>query len=189
MNLLNPLCTMKTNKLIAAALLPLLFSCAKENIEPTSQPENSGNYLTINVSPSNDAITRATYDDNDGIIWQTGGKAGIFCIYDNYYILEESDTLKKIYPFKDSNNNKESTQASFRFNLKAEHLKCSFKFFYPYHSDVNVTTGDNPYIRIPFSVDIGVDDVIVPHAVKRTVATRLKGFKEPNIYTYSLESI
>ena len=154
MNSLNPLCTMKTNKLIAAALLPLLFSCAKENIEPTSQPENSGNYLTINVSPSNDAITRATYDDNDGIIWQTGGKAGIFCIYDDYYILQESEPLEKIYPFKDSNNNnKESTQASFRFKLNAEHHKCSFKFFYPYHSDVNVTTGDNPYIRIPFSVD------------------------------------
>ncbi|MCI6428464.1 MAG: SusF/SusE family outer membrane protein [Rikenellaceae bacterium] len=144
---------MKTNKLIAAALLPLLFSCAKESIEPTSQPENSGNYLTINVSPSNDAITRATYDDNDGIIWQTGGKAGIFCIYDDYYIRQESEPLEKIYPFNDSNNNKESTQASFRFNLNAEHHKCSFKFFYPYHSDVNVTTGDNPYIRIPFSVD------------------------------------
>lgn len=28
-------------------------------------------------------------------------------------------------------------------------------------------------VRIPFSVDIGVDDVIVPAAVKRTVATRL----------------
>ena len=154
MNSLNPLCTMKTNKLIAAALLPLLFSCAKENIEPSSQPENSGNYLTINVSPSNDAITRATYDDNDGIIWQTGGKAGIFCIYDDYYIRQESEPLEKIYPFNDSNNNnKESTQASFRFNLNAEHHKCSFKFFYPYHSAVNVTTGDNPYIRIPFSVD------------------------------------
>lgn len=43
-------------------------------------------------------------------------------------------------------------------------------------------------VRIPFSVDIGVDDIIVPGAIKRTVATRLKGFKEPNIYTYSLES-
>ena len=38
-------------------------------------------------------------------------------------------------------------------------------------------------VRIPFSVDIGVDDVIVPGAVKRTVATRLEGFEEPNIYT------
>lgn len=43
-------------------------------------------------------------------------------------------------------------------------------------------------VRIPFSVDIGVDDVIVPEAAKRTVAARLAGFKEPNIYTYSLES-
>lgn len=43
-------------------------------------------------------------------------------------------------------------------------------------------------VKIPFSVDIGVDDVIVPGAVKRTVTTRLEGFKEPNIYTYSLES-
>ena len=33
-------------------------------------------------------------------------------------------------------------------------------------------------VRIPFSVDIGVDDVIVPGAVKRTVATRLEGFEE-----------
>ena len=43
-------------------------------------------------------------------------------------------------------------------------------------------------VKIPFSVDIGVDDVIIPGAVKRTVTTRLEGFKEPNIYTYSLES-
>lgn len=43
-------------------------------------------------------------------------------------------------------------------------------------------------VRIPFSVDIGVDDVIVPAATKRTMVTRLEGFKEPSIYTYSLES-
>lgn len=43
-------------------------------------------------------------------------------------------------------------------------------------------------VRIPFSIDIGVDDVIVPDAVKRTVATRLEGFKSPSVYTYSLES-
>ena len=43
-------------------------------------------------------------------------------------------------------------------------------------------------VRIPFSIDVGVDDVIIPSAVKRNVATRLEGFKEPNVYTYSLES-
>lgn len=43
-------------------------------------------------------------------------------------------------------------------------------------------------VRIPFSVDIGVDDIIVPGAIKRSVTTRLEGFKKPTIYTYSLES-
>lgn len=43
-------------------------------------------------------------------------------------------------------------------------------------------------VRIPFSIDIGVDDIIVPDAIKRKVATRLPDFEEPNILTYSLES-
>ena len=43
-------------------------------------------------------------------------------------------------------------------------------------------------VKIPFSIDVGVDDVIVPGAVKRTVSTRLDGFHPPTIYPYSLES-
>lgn len=43
-------------------------------------------------------------------------------------------------------------------------------------------------VRIPFSIDIGVGDIVVPSAVQRTVSTRLEGFKEPSVYTYSLES-
>ena len=43
-------------------------------------------------------------------------------------------------------------------------------------------------VKIPFSIDVGVDDVMVPGAVKRTVSTRLDGFHPPTIYTYSLES-
>lgn len=43
-------------------------------------------------------------------------------------------------------------------------------------------------VRIPFSIDVGVDDVIVPGAVQREVSTRLEGFKSPVVYTYSLES-
>ena len=43
-------------------------------------------------------------------------------------------------------------------------------------------------VKIPFSIDVGVDDVIVPGADKRTVSTRLDGFHPPTIYTYSLES-
>lgn len=42
--------------------------------------------------------------------------------------------------------------------------------------------------RIPFSIDIGVDDVIIPNAVRRVLPTLLSDFSSPYIYTYSLES-
>ena len=157
MNSLNPLCTMKTNKLIAAALLPLLFSCAKENIEPSTDPVSDEKYVTVNLVPDEDSITKATYDDEKGIIWQPGGKAGIISAKDDYYILEESKPLEliKIYDFEDpANKDIKSAQASFDFVLGiADDYKGYFKFFYPYHSEAKVTKGDNPYIRIPFSVD------------------------------------
>lgn len=43
-------------------------------------------------------------------------------------------------------------------------------------------------VRIPFSIDVGFGDVIVPQAEKRMIQTRLSGFEAPNVYTYSLES-
>lgn len=43
-------------------------------------------------------------------------------------------------------------------------------------------------VRVPFSIDVGIDDVIVPEAAVRKIATRLEGFEQPEIYTYSLES-
>ena len=43
-------------------------------------------------------------------------------------------------------------------------------------------------IRVPFSVDVGIDDIIVPDAIIRRLSTRLDGFEAPEIYTYSLES-
>ncbi len=43
-------------------------------------------------------------------------------------------------------------------------------------------------VRIPFSIDIGIDDVVVPAPAKRKIATRLPDFEPPEVYTYSLES-
>ena len=43
-------------------------------------------------------------------------------------------------------------------------------------------------IRIPFSIDIGIDDVVVPDAVRRRLKTQLNDFSKPEVYTYSLES-
>lgn len=143
---------MKTNKLIAAALLPLLFSCAKENIAPADKNAAEGNYVTINLAPDSDAVTRATFDDSKGIIWQPGVKAGLIKEAKDWKPVEsESLAEKKIYDYEDPNNqNIKSWQASFEFNLAESDYTGSYKFFYPYHSEA-AYTGD--YIRIPFWVD------------------------------------
>ena len=41
---------------------------------------------------------------------------------------------------------------------------------------------------MPFNVDIGVGDVIVPDAQRRNIQTQLDGYAKPEILTYSLES-
>ncbi len=43
-------------------------------------------------------------------------------------------------------------------------------------------------VRVPFNIDIGVGDVIVPRAEERTISTQLPDFESPVILTYSLES-
>lgn len=43
-------------------------------------------------------------------------------------------------------------------------------------------------VRVPFNVDIGVGDVIIPKAVKRKIKTQLPDFEIPEISTYSIES-
>lgn len=43
-------------------------------------------------------------------------------------------------------------------------------------------------VRVPFNVDIGVGDVIVPCAEERAINTQLPEFEAPIIKTYSLES-
>lgn len=43
-------------------------------------------------------------------------------------------------------------------------------------------------VRVPFNVDIGVGDIIVPKAEERRINTQLPDFENPVIKTYSLES-
>lgn len=43
-------------------------------------------------------------------------------------------------------------------------------------------------VRIPFSIDIGIDDIVIPLPLKQTIKPRLNGFTSPEIYTYTLES-
>ena len=57
-----------------------------------------------------------------------------------------------------------------------------------YHGISTQITGYIKKIRVPFNVDIGVGDVIVPNAQRRNIQTQLDGFEKPEILTYSLES-
>lgn len=57
-----------------------------------------------------------------------------------------------------------------------------------YHGISTQIIGHIKNIRVPFSVDIGVGDVIVPGATERCLQTQLEGFRTPEILTYSLES-
>ncbi len=57
-----------------------------------------------------------------------------------------------------------------------------------YHGVSTQITGRIKNVRVPFSVDIGVGDIIVPGAKARAIKTQLDGFEAPEIMTYSLES-
>lgn len=43
-------------------------------------------------------------------------------------------------------------------------------------------------VRIPFSIEFGIGDIIIPSPVERTLPVLLQEFEEPTILTYSLES-
>lgn len=57
-----------------------------------------------------------------------------------------------------------------------------------YHGISTQITGYIKNVRIPFNVDIGVGDVIVPNPQRRNIQTQLDGYDKPEILTYSLES-
>lgn len=57
-----------------------------------------------------------------------------------------------------------------------------------YHGISTQIIGQIKNVRVPFNVDIGVGDVIVPKAEQRTINTQLPDFESPIIKTYSIES-
>ena len=57
-----------------------------------------------------------------------------------------------------------------------------------YHGVSTQITGYIKNVRVPFNVDIGVGDIIVPRPERRNIQTQLEGYDKPEILTYSLES-
>lgn len=65
---------MKIRNLFAAALLPLILACAKENLNKTE--DNASISLSVNVSSED---TKASFSDTEGLIWvkDNVGQAGL----------------------------------------------------------------------------------------------------------------
>ncbi len=57
-----------------------------------------------------------------------------------------------------------------------------------YHGISAQIVGKIKNVRVPFNIDMGIGDVIVPHAMEQKIQTQLPGFEAPVIFTYSLES-
>ena len=57
-----------------------------------------------------------------------------------------------------------------------------------YHGISTQLIGKIKQVRVPFNIDIGVGDVIVPSPEARKLITQLEEFESPEIATYSLES-
>lgn len=143
---------MKTNKLIAAALLPLLFSCAKENLNQIDKPENADDYITVSLVPGEDAVTRASFDDKDGIFWQQGGFAGLVNANANKINNIKSLALDKTYLYNGNN------QASFKFTKSELTDKPGpYVLYYPHHDAVEVIDGK---YKIPFTIKVTQDTEI-----------------------------
>ena len=57
-----------------------------------------------------------------------------------------------------------------------------------YHGVRVYLTGFIESVKIPFSIDFGVGDVVIPSPIERVLPVILPEFEKPNIMTYSLES-
>ena len=57
-----------------------------------------------------------------------------------------------------------------------------------YHGTSALIIGQIKNVRVPFNIDIGVGDIIVPKAEQRKINTQLPDFEAPIITTYSIES-
>lgn len=128
---------MKTTKtILAAAMLPLLFSCIKEEIKTNDDLNSDVFDVKINVINDNDA-TKASMDDVKGIFWKYNGNQYAGIVKDGKHI--KSSVLKEdnIYEYEGDQ------QASFFFENVPEG---NYYLYYPHHNEAS-------FNRIPYWVD------------------------------------
>ena len=133
---------MKTVKtILAAAVLLLLFSCAKEiagvekpeenKTDKTEQTKDATYSFTVVAAgdiSSRETQSKASFEDNAGIVWVSGGKAGIAAA-------ESSSEVTPVASeeLSTASISNDRFKASFQFTAAAG----SYRIFYPYSADAS----------------------------------------------------
>lgn len=118
---------MKASKsILAAAMLPLMFACAKENVveeKPNGNTEKVEYGFTVVASEEKqpqETLSKASFDDENGVVWVAGGKAGIVADGGSAVGSESLSTISA-----------DGYSASFSFTAS----EGTYRLFYPYSAE------------------------------------------------------
>ena len=118
---------MKASKsILAAAMLPLMFACAKENVvdeKPNGNTEKAEYGFTVVASEEKqpqETLSRASFDDENGVVWVAGGQAGIV-----------TDGGSAVGSESLANISEDGYSASFSFTAS----EGTYRLFYPYSAE------------------------------------------------------
>ncbi len=107
-------------------MLPLMFACAKENIveeKPNGNTEKAEYGFTVVASEEKqpqETLSKASFDDENGVVWVAGGQAGIV-----------ADRGSAVGSESLANISKDGYSASFSFTAS----EGTYRLFYPYSSE------------------------------------------------------
>ena len=112
--------------ILTAAMLPLMFACAKENVveeKPNGNTEKAEYGFTVVASEEKqpqETLSKASFDDENGVVWVAGGKAGIV-----------ADDGSAVGSESLANISEDGYSASFSFMAS----EGTYRLFYPYSAE------------------------------------------------------
>ena len=114
--------------ILTAAMLPLMFACAKENVveeKPNGNTEKAEYGFTVVASEEKqpqETLSKASFDDKNGVVWVAGGQAGIV-----------ADGGSAVGSESLANISEDGYSASFSFTAS----EGTYRLFYPYSAESN----------------------------------------------------
>lgn len=112
--------------ILTAAMLPLMFACAKENVveeKPNGNTEKAEYTVVASEEKQpQETLSKASFDDENGVVWVAGGQAGIV-----------ADGGSAVGSESLANISEDGYSASFSFTAS----EGTYRLFYPYSAESN----------------------------------------------------